>query len=187
MSQIVAPIRSRGRRSHWVAPVVLLVVAAAVALVITSAPGGGASHPRSERRAHPARRHGRRRASYWTVRPGDTLAQISAKTGVRSAGLRPITQTRTRRRSRSASGCGCGRIHRRQRSGQPNPNRPDHCSGRYDPASPTVQSRPRPGSTSPAWSSSTRGCRRPRCSPAIRSGCGPRPPSSGQRCWRGCS
>jgi LysM repeat protein len=82
MSQIVAPIRPRGRRSHWVAPVVLLVVAAAVALVITSAPGGGASHPRSERRAHHARRHGRRRASYWTVRPGDTLAQISAKTGV---------------------------------------------------------------------------------------------------------
>ena len=82
MSQIVAPIRPRGRRSHWVAPVLLLVVAAAVALVITSAVGAGASHPRSERRTHPARRHGRRLASYWTVRPGDTLAQISAKTGV---------------------------------------------------------------------------------------------------------
>lgn len=82
MSQIVAPIRPRGRRSHWFAPVVLLVVAAAVAIVITSAPVGGAGHPRSERRAHPARRHGRRLASYWTVRAGDTLAQISAKTGV---------------------------------------------------------------------------------------------------------
>ena len=82
MSQIVAPIRPRGRRSHWVVPVVLLVVAATVAIVITSAPGGGASHPRPGRGAHPARRHGRRRVSYWTVRPGDTLAQISAKTGV---------------------------------------------------------------------------------------------------------
>jgi LysM repeat protein len=81
MSQFVVPIRPRGRGSHWLAPVVLLVVAAAVVIVITNAPVGGAGHPSSER-AHSAHRHARRIASYWTVRSGDTLAQISAKTGV---------------------------------------------------------------------------------------------------------
>ena len=82
MSQIVAPIRVRGRGLHWLAPVVLLVVAAAVVIVITSAPGGGAGHASSGRRAHGAVRHGHRHMSYWTVRPGDTLAQIAGRTGV---------------------------------------------------------------------------------------------------------
>lgn len=83
MSQIVTPIRARGRGLHWFGPLALLVVAAAVVMVITSAPvGGGAVHPRADRHAHAAHRHGHQRAAYWTVRPGDTLAQISAKTGV---------------------------------------------------------------------------------------------------------
>jgi lipoprotein NlpD len=83
MSQIVTPIRARGRILHWLGPLALLVVAAAVVMVITSAPvGGGAGHPQTERRARPAHRHGHHHAAYWMVRPGDTLAQISAKTGV---------------------------------------------------------------------------------------------------------
>lgn len=52
---------------------------AAVAFVVLSAPLGGGAHSGSPR---PARAGGRRLAPYWTVRSGDTLAQISSKTGL---------------------------------------------------------------------------------------------------------
>ena len=71
------------RRSGWVfarllAPLLLLAAAGAIALIVSSPPN----------LAGPAAAHGQRAAAarrlppYWTVRPGDTLAQISAETGV---------------------------------------------------------------------------------------------------------
>ena len=71
------------RRSGWVfarlfAPLLLLAVAGAIALIVSNPPN----------LAGPAASHGQRVAAarrlppYWTVRPGDTLAQISAETGV---------------------------------------------------------------------------------------------------------
>jgi LysM repeat protein len=64
--------------ARLLAPLVLLAVVAAVALIVTSPPdfgrhpGATGSHAVAVRRLRP----------YWTVRPGDTLAQISAKTGL---------------------------------------------------------------------------------------------------------
>jgi LysM repeat protein len=71
------------RRSGWVfarllAPLLLLAVAGAIALIVSNPPnlaGPAATH--GERAAA-----GRRPPPYWTVRPGDTLAQISADTGL---------------------------------------------------------------------------------------------------------
>lgn len=71
------------RRSGWVfarlfAPLLLLAVAGAIAVIVSNPPN----------LAGPAASHGQRVAAarrlppYWTVRPGDTLAQISAETGV---------------------------------------------------------------------------------------------------------
>lgn len=71
------------RRSGWafvrlLAPLLLVVVAGAIALIV--------SNPSDL--AGPAVSHAQRAAAarqlppYWTVRPGDTLAQISAETGV---------------------------------------------------------------------------------------------------------
>jgi LysM repeat protein len=71
------------RRSGWVfarliAPLLLLAVAGAIALIVSNPPnlaGPAASHG-------PRAAGARRLPPYWTVRPGDTLAQISAETGV---------------------------------------------------------------------------------------------------------
>lgn len=77
------PARRSGRVfARLVAPVVLLAVAIAVALIVSSPPSfvrlSGSHRPRAvvQRRLPP----------YWTVRPGDTLGQISAETGL-SVGL----------------------------------------------------------------------------------------------------
>jgi LysM repeat protein len=75
-----APTARRSGRLfvRLLAPLVLLAVAAAVAIIVSSPPrfglhlGSHGSRAAAERRPPP----------YWTVRPGDTLAQISAKTGV---------------------------------------------------------------------------------------------------------
>ena len=56
----------------------LLGVAAAVVLIVSS-PQALGGHADSRTSHAPA---GRRPPPYWTVQPGDTLAQISAKTGV---------------------------------------------------------------------------------------------------------
>ena len=65
--------------SRFIAPVALLVLLAAVAFVVLRAPLGGGAHSGAPR---PARAGGPRVPPYWTVRPGDTLAQISSKTGL---------------------------------------------------------------------------------------------------------
>jgi LysM repeat protein len=63
--------------ARLLAPLFLLGVAAAVALIIHSARLG--QQPASH--APPVAAH-RRLPPYWTVRPGDTLARISARTGL---------------------------------------------------------------------------------------------------------
>lgn len=57
---------------------VLLAIAAAIALIVKSAALSG-GHSGSQG-THTAAAH--RPPPYWTVRPGDTLARVSAKTGV---------------------------------------------------------------------------------------------------------
>jgi len=70
--------RRRGRIfARLLAPAVLLAIAAAVFLIVSSPSSG--SHTGSTK-ARPAAQ--RRVPPYWTVRPGDTFAQISAATGV---------------------------------------------------------------------------------------------------------
>jgi len=79
MVQRAPPARRSGRvLARLFAPLVLVAVVAAIALIVSSPPnlaGSRSSHGQpaaTERRLPP----------YWTVRPGDTLAQISAQTGV---------------------------------------------------------------------------------------------------------
>ncbi|HEY2258648.1 MAG TPA: LysM peptidoglycan-binding domain-containing protein [Solirubrobacteraceae bacterium] len=52
---------------------------AAVIVVLANPPGNGGPHPKSARSVHGIVR---KLAPYWTVRPGDTLAEISDKTGL---------------------------------------------------------------------------------------------------------
>jgi LysM repeat protein len=75
-----APAARRPGRivARVLAPLVLLAVGAAVALIVSS-PNGFGQHAGST--ATRAVAH-RRPPPYWTVRSGDTLAKISAKTGV---------------------------------------------------------------------------------------------------------
>jgi LysM repeat protein len=60
----------------------LLLVGAAIAIVVLNAPIGAAKHAGSARAGPAHARHTHRHAPYWTVRPGNTLAQIAANTGV---------------------------------------------------------------------------------------------------------
>jgi LysM repeat protein len=75
-----APAARRSGRilARLLAPLVLLAVAAAVALIVSSPPSLGL-HAGSHR---PHAAVVRRLPPYWRVRPGDTLAQISAATGL---------------------------------------------------------------------------------------------------------
>lgn len=61
------------------------MAAAAIVIVITNAPVAVTTHPH---RVH-AGRH-RRIPAYWTVRPNDTLAQVSSKTGVSVARIEAL-------------------------------------------------------------------------------------------------
>ena len=79
MVQRAPPARRSGRVfARLIAPLVLLAVVAAIALIVSSPPN----------LAGPTDSHGqlaataRRLPPYWTVRPGDTLAQIAAQTGL---------------------------------------------------------------------------------------------------------
>jgi lipoprotein NlpD len=64
--------------ARLLAPLLLVAVGAAVALIVSS-PAGLVNQSQT----HTARGTAERRLPpYWTVRPGDTLAQISARTGV---------------------------------------------------------------------------------------------------------
>lgn len=74
-----APTRPRGRTVRYLAPVALLALMAAVAVVVFSSPGRSGLHAGAAKSSHSKRHHLR---AFWTVRPGDTLAQISIKTGL---------------------------------------------------------------------------------------------------------
>jgi LysM repeat protein len=67
--------RRTGGAARFVAPVALAVLVAAIAIVVVTSPSS-----RAHARAGYANLHSV--PPYWTVRPGDTLAQISAQTGV---------------------------------------------------------------------------------------------------------
>ena len=71
--------RPRGRIARFVAPVALVTLLAAVIVVVATAPKRAGQHPKATRAVHGSVR---RLPPYWTVRPGDTLTGISAKTGV---------------------------------------------------------------------------------------------------------
>src|SRR2546421_6673234 len=67
------------RIARWVAFAALVTMLAAMVVVLASSPGNGGSHPKSKGSVHVAVR---KLPPYWTVRPGDTLAEISDKTGL---------------------------------------------------------------------------------------------------------
>jgi LysM repeat protein len=69
------------RPSHFLAPVALAILIAAIIVVVVRVPGR--SSPQSAAKAT----HVRRLPPYWIVRPGDTLTQISVKTGLTVAQL----------------------------------------------------------------------------------------------------
>lgn len=79
MVQRAPPARRSGRVfARLLAPLLLLAVVAAIALIVSSPPNiAGSSRTHGVRAATV-----RRLPPYWTVRPGDTLAQISAQTGL---------------------------------------------------------------------------------------------------------
>ncbi len=76
----------RGRVSRYLAPIMLATVAVAVIAVVLSAPHI-AGHARGVR-ASQATVH--RPPPYWIVQPGDTLAEVAAKTGVSVAELQAL-------------------------------------------------------------------------------------------------
>ena len=77
--QYPAAKQRRGRITRLLAPALLVAVLVAVWVVIRDAPGTSATHPRSGKAAHTNVRHLR---PFWTVRPGNTLAQIAQQTGL---------------------------------------------------------------------------------------------------------
>jgi LysM repeat protein len=78
MVQRAPPARRSGRVfARLLALLVLVAVAAAVALIVSSPPNLGTSAS-----SNAGTTAARRVPPYWTVRPGDSLAGISAQTGV---------------------------------------------------------------------------------------------------------
>lgn len=77
-----APAARRPGRilARLLAPLLLLGVAASVVLIISSPPGF-LRYTSTRTHAPPPAAH-RRLPPYWTVRPGDSLAEIAAKTGL---------------------------------------------------------------------------------------------------------
>ncbi len=66
----------RLRTARYLAPAAFAILLAAIVIVVVTSAGSSgthASHPRATRHSIPP---------YWTVRPGDTFAQISEKTGL---------------------------------------------------------------------------------------------------------
>lgn len=79
MTVLSAGVRGpSGRASHYIAPILLMVLAAAVAGVVLTDPG------RSPPGHHASAVHtaGPKVPPYWVVHAGDTLSQISVKTGL---------------------------------------------------------------------------------------------------------
>jgi len=73
-----------GRRRRYLAPLALAILLAAVVVVVVSGPGRSSKDSSSAHSAHAARRN---LPPYWTVRPGDTYAEIAQKTGLTIAQL----------------------------------------------------------------------------------------------------
>src|SRR5690349_3984154 len=80
--------RRRGRIGRFLAPVMLAAVAAAVVLVILNPPRTTGGH-RPTARHQAALLHV---PPYWVVRPGDTYAKISTKTGLTVAQLQAFNR-----------------------------------------------------------------------------------------------
>lgn len=78
MVQLAAGTPSRGGALRYLGPLAVAAVAAITAFVVLSAP----AHPHTSAapRRHAAAPHSS--LSYWTVKPGDTLTEIAAKTGL---------------------------------------------------------------------------------------------------------
>ena len=74
--QFAQATRPRGRIARYFAPAALAILIAAIVVVVVGSAGSSDTH-RSSRHAS-----GHRIPPYWTVRPGDTFAQISSKTGL---------------------------------------------------------------------------------------------------------
>jgi LysM repeat protein len=77
--EYLAATQRRRRIARFVAPLLLAAVVAAVMIVILDAHGSAGAHLRANSPAHADARHVR---AFWTVRPGDTLAQIAARAGL---------------------------------------------------------------------------------------------------------
>jgi LysM repeat protein len=68
-----------GRASHYLAPIILTILLAAVIGVVVTVPGRFILHHRAAAASHPP---ALKLPPYWFVRPGDTLSEISVKTGL---------------------------------------------------------------------------------------------------------
>jgi LysM repeat protein len=79
----------RGRVGRYLAPAALVGLIAVTVLVVVTIPGGAGGQRRSESPRHAVLR---RLPPYWTVRPGDTLEKISAKTGLAVARLEALNR-----------------------------------------------------------------------------------------------
>jgi LysM repeat protein len=71
--------RPRSRIARFLAPAALAALVAAVVLIVTHPPGTGGTQPNAVKGRHTTVR---RLPPYWTVHPGDTLTEISVKTGL---------------------------------------------------------------------------------------------------------
>ena len=83
--QFAADNQPRGGIPRLLAPVALAVLLAALVVVVVASTGGSGRHSRSTNSPQATAVAGL--APYWTVRPGDTYAQISRKTRLSIAQL----------------------------------------------------------------------------------------------------
>ena len=77
--QLAGATQPPGRIPRYLAPAALAALLAAIIVVVVSAAGSSVTHSRSTSLPHTPVRGV---PPYWTVRPGDTYAQISQKTGL---------------------------------------------------------------------------------------------------------
>ena len=82
--QFAAATQPRGRVPRYLAPAALAILLSAIIVVVVASAGSSGTHSSSANSPHATVR---RLPPYWTVRPGDTYAQISEKTGLTIAEL----------------------------------------------------------------------------------------------------